>query len=1042
MPINPVSEIKIDVSVYAPSGHAFLNSITAAMKPLVDDLNQAIDVYNAPENVEKKAEHLVQVEAKIKALDDAQNNKSLSYCPEYFEKIQDKLFREVQAEHRRLDAEAGIQLTNTPVTLTALIAQMDPDEVNELTDMLVHEQDGNLTQHLRAWCQTGGAGKQAFSNFLDTHTIRNLGGGNSKNFKVTHKRTRESQVLKVENRMGRAKKAEARLREGVIAGVFTSVFADRRAIYKDKKTGKKCSRSLQVVEFCPGSDVEKYGAALEDDVLKTMSAASVFIRMIEILEGMQASDCFFPDMKSTNWLIDSKGQVRIADGKSLESTDSSGNIEATRDLIITPYVSAPEMFQSTNTPLSADKEQVYMLAKNLYQHLSGCSYDAFYGVDALGRDRLILDASELDFDLPVFKTDKGLQYRQLIEDGMKRVPGDRPSLAEVAARIKVIDPEYVMAEVRQKELLKSKITAQIHVFETLAIGPADAKIEAFVDEKTATLQQDISVYDLAQMEKELQSKQEHLDIISVAVQEEVIRLKGKNMDSEVNLLEHMMSTLSLDERINTLQGDTPAAENLLEVLNFIAEAEKIKTPNDSNVSDLLNFMRKQSSVKLEEKRFEVAQEKFSDILKKIQGFQINRHDSKMDKFINQVFTLLKSNWNAQYLEGVNVDLEDTLNDIKIYTEQVKAELKVLKANGMTALVETFKQDVLNTPIEHRTASAAIQLIEQYREEVKEQQARDATKALEAEKESIYQVMDKMELLAVKAGDPIMQTFFSDIKRALQEDMSLSLLQATQKNAMNLLTQIEETSSNINHKIRQLLVADDSQLQGYAKVLSEAMAAVPINDRGKQLLDGHTPETQAVVDILTLIDEKEKQIQAQQEQTQAAYETTVSNAAETAMLKDAQVVFDQLMLDIEALVLPGSDLLMRELIEDIRDDLGVNPSLDELEEAKEALSDLLSEIQEVMKAFNVEINELMASDDELLHQLARELTDVVTATPINERGDSLTQNPEVMRIRGLIQEKRQEKAVHTTQDFKGTVSDVREKMKLDNTTDEDESPKIN
>ena len=104
--------------------------------------------------------------------------------------------------------------------------------------------------------------------------------------------------------------------------MLTSVDAERRAIYSDKTTGQPVSRSLQVTEFCPGSDIEAYGLLLKNDEFRLISAASFHHKMADILVRMQKAGYAFPDMKNINWLIDSDTRLRIA-GSSPKSAVNS-----------------------------------------------------------------------------------------------------------------------------------------------------------------------------------------------------------------------------------------------------------------------------------------------------------------------------------------------------------------------------------------------------------------------------------------------------------------------------------------------------------------------------------------------------------------------------------------------------------------------------------------------------------------------------------------------------------------------------------------------
>ncbi len=461
MPIEPIDGLQIDLSNYGRSRRDLLRDFMQAIYPLVEEINEDIDAYNALDKswgawlipsayMDEKAEHLALIESKIKAMHDAQSDDDLVCCPDYFDKIQTKLFREIQAERQKLHQEAE----DAPVTLTTLIAGMDPEKANQLTGILANKKGDALHDALRRLYQPGEAGEEIFAVFLDAHTIVPLKSNNSKNFKVVNKKTNEAQVLKIDNRLGQSRKTEVYLRSDALPGVFTGIFADRAVIYRNEKTGALESRGLQVTEFCPGSDVAAYGAGLDDEI-REESAVNIYMQMLAILKETESNQSFFPDIKNTNWLIDASGRVRVADGKSLVFSDLNGNIDERNPLIHTPFISAPEMRARPRITFSADKAHVYMLGKDLYQYLTQCSYEYFY-VDPDHSDRL-KTMHDLDFSGAVFQGPQGRDLAKLIQSMLnEHNPGARPSVAFAQVELQRIGEQSAakIAE-REKRMIES-----------------------------------------------------------------------------------------------------------------------------------------------------------------------------------------------------------------------------------------------------------------------------------------------------------------------------------------------------------------------------------------------------------------------------------------------------------------------------------------------------------------------------------------------------------------------------------------------------------
>ncbi len=647
MSIQKIDGLQVDFASYGRGQRAVLVDFIKAIYPLLQEINETIEAYNALEQswgawmvpsayASQKGELLAAIRAKVKAMDDAQIDESLACCPDYFDKIQTRLFLELQREEAKLEEAMDIEGELSSVSLSELIATMHPEKANQLAGILANKQGFALQDALGALYQPGEAGKETFDAFLKVHTLSVLGGANSKNFRIINKYTRKVEVLKLDNRLGGIKTPEMYLRGTDVADVFAGVFADRRVLYRDEVNDTPVSRSLEVVEFCSGSDVATYGNELNDDVFKLANVASLYKNMADVLLKIQAEGCFFPDMKNSNWLVDANGRIRIADAKSVMFADGNGNISNPKIVLTQTFSkSAPEMKTKPRLIFSVDKAHAYMLAKGLYEYLAGESSEA-------------IDASELSFSQAIFATEKGRAFKALIQATLKERPEERLSLAEVQERIVAIDPEYAQAEERHLYIVQQQCLAHLEVLEELAIARTDKKMEDFLKEKIALLEQDSPLQDYIQLEQSLRGMKDNIEVVSVGLKQEINRFKQQGMQKEAEVLEYLLCNMSLEERAAILQLDTPA---MTQVLGILEAAEQVE-PELPDKARFLHFLQEQR----EEMLLEQAVSRFEVLCAKI----AKNSGVEKDTVLQEEMKRLGGSFKLRDFEQLNQDLEHRL----------------------------------------------------------------------------------------------------------------------------------------------------------------------------------------------------------------------------------------------------------------------------------------------------------------------------------------------------------------------------------------------
>ena len=676
MGLSTIPNIELDLSQFKPEAHDILREFLRITNTHLKLINQEIDAYNHPDNRSKKSAILASIKEKIKTMDDLQSGQCVAHCPDYSTKIHTKLFRELQEEHHLIDIEANKPANTSAPTLAELIAHMDPEKINQMTSILANSTDNNFQTALKNLYQPGENGKEAYDAFLKHHHIRKFSVGNSTNFKVSNIDTKQAQVLKIENRLGLPKQPETQLRNTAASGALTSLYADRHAVYKDTKTNRWVSRNLQVTEFCPGSDLENYANNLPTDELELIliNAASIHIKMTEILEQFQAVGCAFPDMKNTNWLMNSSSQLKIADGKSFVVTDSSGNITPETRIIRTERMSAPEMLGNPRLPFSADKMHAYILGKNLYLALTGDDDTAFSYKDSSGKNNLRLDASTFDFSAPIFKTKKGQKFEKLIRATVKFKPDDRLSLAETQAEMKAIAPQYQQADQQSKAIVSNLCSNELNEMKKLCMRPKDTKLNDFLDANAKFLQTNPSLQTLLELRKSLENTLKNnllAGSLFSEAHEQIKSLRDTSMTAEANRLEKLLDSTPFEQRVALFQSNTPEAKELDQIKETIHTKKNIKL-----------------------------------LLKEIETFKIATRgveDSQMTLFIDAIKAKLNTAKTTEALTEINLEVQSTLTALQ-KSKPVVAKINSLSEQnkfGMEVKGRRIAEALVQVPLKER-----------------------------------------------------------------------------------------------------------------------------------------------------------------------------------------------------------------------------------------------------------------------------------------------------------------------------------------------------
>ncbi|MBL7481303.1 hypothetical protein [Legionella bononiensis] len=428
------------------------------------DVNQLIEEFNNTRDVDGKIHLLKEIQKQMKKIDYTYPQDLLANSPGY-QKISSELFKSIQYQTSSLGIKSLLPTTATPTLLTEIIAQMAPEKAEQLVNILSgmgkRKSGMEVHDHLKNLYPLEDKSPEAelFREFLATHQISFLGGGNAKNFKVTHLKDNSTAVLKIDDRLYMPRKAEAHLREHV--GNSLAVIDTERQVFCTNKSGEPASRTLLVTEYCSGGDLFSYGldSLRGGEPVKTVSR--VFEQMADVMLQIQDAGCMFPDAKITNWLINSDGKLIISDTKSFLFTDENqnfvpgipGNEYCT--LLSSTNFNPPEFYVQP-VSINADSTHAYLLGKNIHRFITGSIQSAH-------------DGSKFDFNYPFFKEGEGLEIRTLIEALVKPDPAERMPVKEALTQF------FLMNNPEVKSLVKE--------LKELKCGPKDKKMDEFIDEK-------------------------------------------------------------------------------------------------------------------------------------------------------------------------------------------------------------------------------------------------------------------------------------------------------------------------------------------------------------------------------------------------------------------------------------------------------------------------------------------------------------------------------------------------------------------------------
>lgn len=428
-----------------PSAKDKLGKFIAEVNLEMEKLNVLIESYNRATDKTEKTQILFTIHQEQKRINNLYPADIMNACKSYRDQFHSDLFKEIQKQFKLLGFPsvnddflkqhlACPTIPPDPSSLAEIIANMSPEKANKMLELLSKGRIGDL-KGIEKLFAPNEPGYADYQRFLATHKIEFLGGNNSRNYKVTTLANGEEWVLKVDNRLDAPKDAEALLRASSLRDVLSPVYADRTATHGES------TRTLLVTDFCKGGNLEEHGNKMAKDRERAQSALNIYTQMGIILKNLSTDGCAFPDMKNSNWLVNERGILQIADTKSFAFTNE-GMLDFTTkanrwySILSTPFMSPPEI----SLRASADKMHSFMLGKNLYQYLSGCPCSYIDNKN---------NAALFDFSQPIFSTPEGQEFQELIKATVHMSPAKRISMDIAVERLQAIE-----SKVATREMLK------------------------------------------------------------------------------------------------------------------------------------------------------------------------------------------------------------------------------------------------------------------------------------------------------------------------------------------------------------------------------------------------------------------------------------------------------------------------------------------------------------------------------------------------------------------------------------------------------------
>lgn len=414
----------------------------------IKDLRRALNDFESAESPEQKREALNRMREAVDFVESRESPLRMARA-DNFQNLKHALFIYTKSELEKIGVRS-MHAPNIPRSpLSEIISNMSPFKANALMEILARGPSANLTQDLRTLYEASDTSAEAkrFRQFLATHAISFLGGANSQNFKVVHQLTGAAQVLKVEDRDLSPRHVERHLRARV-PNVLIPHYAERQVeggVPLRLGGLERASRTLIVSDYVHGGSALEHAEKMRNEGRGFEASADIGLQMCDAFKNIQNADCFFPDSKLSNWLVDASGRLIIADTKSFLFTNAYGNytpVTPGNESLPVLRTHGFDTYGLPNDNIPAEAAHAALLGRNLYTSLTGewPPHREF---------------QESDFSHPLFTSERGASFKTLIQDLTHPVLAERQSLDAARATLMslgAVPTPFLEAAARLKSL--------------------------------------------------------------------------------------------------------------------------------------------------------------------------------------------------------------------------------------------------------------------------------------------------------------------------------------------------------------------------------------------------------------------------------------------------------------------------------------------------------------------------------------------------------------------------------------------------------------
>jgi serine/threonine-protein kinase len=218
------------------------------------------------------------------------------------------------------------------------------------------------------------------------------------------------------------------------------------------------------MEFIDGPDLKQifkeHGVFSEDECIE------IGIRMGEALSYLDQFKCVHRDIKPGNILIDKDNKIKLIDlGLALNLDTVDGNTQSTKGVGTPNYISPEQAKGRLDIDIRSD---IYALGATLYFLATG--RNVFKGKDA--REILLKHVREIPVNPSEVNKDLSPEFSQILLDSLEKLPENRPSPLDFAARLEALKNKVVVSDKAPKKVsrLRNRRSSPRQTSHTRAVG--------------------------------------------------------------------------------------------------------------------------------------------------------------------------------------------------------------------------------------------------------------------------------------------------------------------------------------------------------------------------------------------------------------------------------------------------------------------------------------------------------------------------------------------------------------------------------------------